>query len=170
MGVARTQTWKRLDGTRMSKAYRYYQCQGRSNRGTCGYHTWKTENLETKVIDMIRQANSTGELTSSVTGPAGENKRTKAATERLKSVEASEQRFVKFMRKTSRGQSVIQRLKLYIDDLDRSRAEAFISFEPEEVADLLQNWTDTTFVRQRAFLKEYLDSITVKDRSVRIHL
>ena len=170
MGVARTQTWRRLDGTRMSKDYRYYQCQSRSNQGTCGYHTWNTEDLETKVIEKVRQADSSGKLTLSVEGTKGENKRTKAAIERLKNVEESEQRFVKFMRKTASGQSVMKRLKLYLDDLDRSRAEAFISVEPEDVSSLLRNWSDTNFVSQRAFLKEYLDSVTVKDRSVKIHL
>ena len=74
------------------------------------------------------------------------------------------------MRKTASGQSVMKRLKLYLDDLDRSRAEAFISVEPEDVSSLLRNWSDTNFVSQRAFLKEYLDSVTVKDRSVKIHL
>ncbi|MEC8891540.1 MAG: zinc ribbon domain-containing protein, partial [Chloroflexota bacterium] len=169
MGVNRKQTWKRQDGTRMRADYRYYQCQSRANKGTCGYHTWPTEKLEERVLTLIKEALESGSLQESMVGPSGEEKRRQAATKRLRKVEAAEKRFIEFMRKTSRGQSVVPRLSLYINNLDLARTQAFISVDVRNVHNLVGNWETKSFAEQQSFLDEYLTSITVKDRSVRIH-
>ena len=169
MGVNRRQTWKRQDGTRMRGDYRYYQCQSRANKGTCGYHTWPTEKLEERVLNLIKEALESGTLQKSMSGLSGEEKRHQAATKRLRKVESAEKRFIEFMRKTSRGQSVVARLSLYINNLDLARTQAFISIDLKSVNDLLCNWKTKSFVEQQSFLDEYLNFITVKDRSVRIH-
>ena len=169
MGVNRRQTWKRQDGSRMRGNYRYYQCQSRTNKGTCGYHTWPTEKLEERVLNLIKEALGSGKLQESMGGQPGEEKRHLAATKRLRKVEAAEKRFIEFMRKTSRGQSVVARLSLYIDNLDLARTQAFISVDLKNVNDLVCNWETKSFAEQQSFLDEYLTFITVKDRSVRIH-
>ena len=169
MGVNRRQTWKRQDGSRMRGNYRYYQCQSRTNKGTCGYHTWPVEKPEERVLNLIKEALESGKLQESMAGLSGEEKRYRAASKRLRKVEAAEKRFIEFMRKTSRGQSVVARLSLYIENLDLARAQAFISVDLKNVNNLVCNWETGNFAERQSFLDEYITSIIVKDRSVRIH-
>jgi DNA invertase Pin-like site-specific DNA recombinase len=53
IGVTRKQRWQRGDGTMRSAQYRYYQCESRTNRSLCDYHTRRSEDLEAKVREMI---------------------------------------------------------------------------------------------------------------------
>ena len=92
------------------------------------------------------------------------------ASKRFKDVELAEGRFIEFMRKTAKGQSVIGRLNLYLEELELARQQAFISVEPNQIHSFLISWESKEFTEKRSFLNEYLNSITVKDRSVRIHL
>ena len=170
MGVSRKQSWKRDDGTRMKGEYRYYQCQSKGNKGTCSYHTWRTSKLEDRVLELVRNLEESGELMKSVLGQKGDDKRLVAASKRLKDVELAEGRFIDFMRKTAKGQSVIGRLTLYLEELELARQQAFISVEPNQIHNFLNSWENREFAEKKSFLNEYLNSITVKDRSVRIHL
>ena len=170
MGVSRRQSWKRDDGTRMKGDYRYYQCQSKGNKGTCSYHTWRTSKLESKVLHLVKDLEESGELMKSVLGKRGDDKRLEAASKRLKDVEFAEGRFIDFMRKTAKGQSVIGRLTLYLEELELAREQAFISVEPNQIHNFLNSWNSKEFAEKKSFLNEYVNSITVKDRSVRIHL
>ena len=170
MGVTRKQNWKRQGGERVKNTYRYYQCQSKGNQGTCGYHTWTTERLEARVLKMLNTMLQNGKLLESVDGPKGEQKLRAAAETRFTKVVSAEKRFVEFMQRTARGESVLERLELYLNALDEAREQAFMSHSPEEVPDLIDNWKDQSFTKQQAFLNEYVTLITVKDRSVKINL
>ena len=170
MGSSRKQAWKRQDGTRVKSSYRYYQCQSRGNRGTCKYHTWPTTKLESKVLDLIVQLSDSGDIQKSMLGEYGEKKATTAAAERMKQVVSAEDRFINSMKKTAQGQSVIGRLSLYLNQLDLVRSQAFISVDPSDVKSMLTNWATHSFAEKQTFLKEYITSITVKDRSIKINL
>ena len=61
VGVSRRQGWKLKDGSAKLGIYRYYQCQSRTNQGRCLYHTWKAQDLESKVIESILEETSTGD-------------------------------------------------------------------------------------------------------------
>jgi hypothetical protein len=54
IGVTRKQRWQRGDGTVRSAQYRYYQCESRTNRSLCDYHTRRAEDLEGRVREMIQ--------------------------------------------------------------------------------------------------------------------
>jgi site-specific DNA recombinase len=50
IGVTRKQKWqRRSDGTVRTAQYRYYQCESRTNRSLCDYHTRRAEDLEEEV-------------------------------------------------------------------------------------------------------------------------
>ena len=170
MGVTRKQNWKRQGGERVRNTYRYYLCQSMGNQGTCGYHTWITDILEARVLKMLTSMVRNGKLQESVSGPKGEMKLRLAAENRFTKVVSAEKRFVEFMKKTARGESVVGRLELYLKALDNTREQAFISCTPEEVAALIESWEKQSFTRRQAFLNEYVSLITVKDRSVKISL
>ena len=111
-----------------------------------------------------------GKLEDSVSGQKGEKKLRLAAENRFTKVVSAEKRFVEFMKKTARGQSVVGRLELYLQALDNAREQAFLSCTPEEVAPFMETWMEQSFTKQQAFLNEYVSLITVKDRSVKISL
>src|SRR3990170_5355949 len=50
IGVTRRQRWqRRSDGEVRTAVYRYYQCESRTNRSLCDYHTRRAEALEEEV-------------------------------------------------------------------------------------------------------------------------
>jgi DNA invertase Pin-like site-specific DNA recombinase len=53
IGVKRRQGWKRKDGTKMTKAYQYYQCGSRTNQSRCGYHSRQASEIESEVINQL---------------------------------------------------------------------------------------------------------------------
>ena len=55
LGVTRNQSWINTDGRKISKIYRYYQCQTATNRGGCAYHTWTATSLESEVISRLKE-------------------------------------------------------------------------------------------------------------------
>lgn len=55
MGVTRKQNWRRKDGERSIKEYRYYQCQSRINRNQCDYRTVKADLLEDHVTTALHE-------------------------------------------------------------------------------------------------------------------
>lgn len=170
MGVTRKQNWRRQGGEKVRNKYRYYQCQSKGNQGTCGYHTWTTGKLEARILKMLTTMVKNGKLEESVSGQKGEVKLRLAAENRFTKVVSAEKRFVEFMKKTARGESVVGRLELYLQALDNAREQAFISCSPEKIAALIGSWNEQSFTGQQAFLNEYISLITVKDRSVKISL
>ncbi|KPK22103.1 MAG: hypothetical protein AMJ76_00785, partial [Dehalococcoidia bacterium SM23_28_1] len=52
IGVSRRQRWRRRDGSEKWAEYRYYQCESRTNRSLCDYHTRRAGQLE----EEVRQA------------------------------------------------------------------------------------------------------------------
>ena len=55
MGVTRKQNWRRKDGERSVREYRYYQCQSRINRNQCDYRTVKADVLEEQAILILHE-------------------------------------------------------------------------------------------------------------------
>ncbi|MDP2947989.1 MAG: recombinase family protein [Chloroflexota bacterium] len=53
IGVSRRQRWRRRDGSEKSAEYRYYQCESRTNRSLCDYHTRRTDDLEEEVRQTL---------------------------------------------------------------------------------------------------------------------
>lgn len=54
IGVTRKQHWKRGDGSVRTAQYRYYQCESRTNRALCDYHTRRAEELENAVHQALQ--------------------------------------------------------------------------------------------------------------------
>jgi len=49
IGVTRKQKWKLRSGGVRAAQYRYYQCESRTNRSLCDYHTRRADDLEAEV-------------------------------------------------------------------------------------------------------------------------
>jgi len=71
IGVTRKQKWKRRsDGTVRSAQYRYYQCESRTNRSLCDYHTKRAEELEAEVRVRLLAAKAAPRTKQSSNGDA----------------------------------------------------------------------------------------------------
>ena len=168
IGATRRQTWTKDSGERAKGTYRYYQCQSKSNRENCSYHTRRATELESIIYKQLLQLANTHELHKSMEGSSGETKRQIAGRKRFNRVESAEKLFIKSMKRTSRGESVTRRMALYLHDLDMARDQLFVSFPSSEINKVLNDWDDLSFNNRQAFLREHINSIIVKDRSVRL--
>ena len=55
IGVTRKQRWqRRSDGMTRTAQYRYYQCESRTNRSLCDYHTRRADELEEEVRKSLK--------------------------------------------------------------------------------------------------------------------
>jgi hypothetical protein len=170
MGVQRKRIWKAENGIRKKSTYRYYQCQSRGNQGKCNFPTWSTENLEFKILKQLEIYASKNILQESMLGHKGEQKLKLATQSRFNNVAKMEKRFIAFVKKTARGESVLARLNLYLQALYTSREQAFISIAPDDVTAFIENWNTADFISRQSFLNEYIINITVNLRSVKIHI
>lgn len=56
IGVSRKQKWtRRTDNSVRVAHYRYYQCESRTNRSLCDYHTRRAEDLEADVLKALAE-------------------------------------------------------------------------------------------------------------------
>jgi DNA invertase Pin-like site-specific DNA recombinase len=55
IGVSRRQKWTTKDGEQKTAAYRYYQCESRTNQSACGYNTQRINELEARVREMLKE-------------------------------------------------------------------------------------------------------------------
>ena len=56
IGVSRRQRWTTKAGESHAAAYRYYQCESRTNQNACGYNTQRTAELEASVRARLEGA------------------------------------------------------------------------------------------------------------------
>ena len=55
IGVSRRQRWTTKDGEARAAAYRYYQCESRTNQSACGYNTQRAVELEATVRERLAE-------------------------------------------------------------------------------------------------------------------
>lgn len=53
IGVSRRQKWTTKAGEERHAAYRYYQCESRTNQNACGYNTQRAPELEARLREML---------------------------------------------------------------------------------------------------------------------
>jgi site-specific DNA recombinase len=53
IGVSRRQRWTTKEGEARTAAYRYYQCESRTNQNACGYNTQRAADLESKLREKL---------------------------------------------------------------------------------------------------------------------
>jgi hypothetical protein len=186
IGVSRRQSWKRRDGEVMSNAYRYYQCESRTNQSVCGYHTRRAPVLEDEVRPAIEHALHERERGAPErTSPRGSGAREREV-ERLRSrARALERRFEALVADVAKGRLAKDRLyalareaaeeSLAINDaLEAAERKAHGGTQgrerDEDVRNLLARWPDLSFDELRAGLRDAVASITVTDEDVRVTL
>ena len=168
-GMSRVQRWRRKDGQRVQRTYRYYQCQSRTNQGMCQYHTRRATELEESVLDRLREAlkhqepEGAVELAIAPQDPASQQARLKSA----------ERRFLTAFRRAAGGEVSVRYLGQVRRELSRIRQGSTDwqapSSMPSQTGDL-EKWEELSFSQQRAILEGLLERVVVQDSSAEVNL
>ena len=109
IGVSRKQKWTTKDGSEHSAAYRYYQCESRTNQSSCGYNTQRSAELEARLRTML------GEDTTAVS--------------RVRRAGNVESYVLDLMGQVDRVESRMKRTRRQVEDLVADAAHGHITLE-----------------------------------------
>ncbi|HEY5640564.1 MAG TPA: recombinase family protein [Dehalococcoidia bacterium] len=183
IGVTRKQKWKRADGTEKTAQYRYYQCESRTNRSLCDYHTRRAEALEEEVSEALRAAS----LDDAANG-TGKKADMQAQMTRLRDkVRRLDKRLEGYLDSAAVGQinaekatamaQTIAAEQLQIEDrlvatqriAEQHETEGELRKHREEVINRLRSeWDSMEFTAKQEHLREVIDRITVRDDGVEL--
>ena len=183
IGVTRKQKWRRADGSEKTAQYRYYQCESRTNRSLCDYHTRRAEVLEEEVSESLRAAS----LADAANG-TGSKADLQAQMTRLRDkIRRLDKRLEGYLDAAAGGQinpekaqamaQAIAVEQLQIEDrlvatqriAEQYETEGEIRRHREEVVNSLRTeWQSMEFTVKQEHLREVVDRITVRDDGVEL--
>ncbi len=168
IGVTRRQTWRRQDARRVRGVYKYYQCQSRTNRGLCQYHTWRASRLEEAVRSQLHTALEVGRLPPT--------KATRDLAAQKATARTTEQRFIWAFKKSAQGLLPLALLGQYLDQMDSARRAAGPGGvgDMAEILDIRQltteQWDSLAPPVLRIILTGLVHRVMVKDEGIDVQL
>ena len=190
IGVSRRQKWTTKDGEEHSSAYRYYQCESRTNQSSCGYNTQRAADLEANVrahladdtatVSRVRRAGNVDSYLLDVMGQVerieGRMKKTRRQVEEL-------------VGDAAHGHITIERMKALGGELAREQqslegelaaAKARLSAQQTETErrrhleeqreKLIRDWESLEFAGLQAIVREVVDRVEVDGADFRMFL
>jgi hypothetical protein len=189
IGVSRRQTWKRRSGSEGQAAYRYYQCESRTNQSMCDYHTQRAAELEEQVRAIIAGLNGDALLPQAgdeATVLAEWQEEANRGQGRLRQLDRRLDEYLSAAakRRISREQlhklsvaTAADRLALEeslerIERKIREQADASERRRDRErgLARLLDGWGTLPMAEKQSLLRELIDRVVVRDEGVRVLL
>lgn len=180
MGVTRRQTWRRKGGERIQGEYRYYQCQSRTNRSQCQYHTWREADIEGLVLEQVRQKTLLTPITFQPdTEPVAQLKDVPIETKPDKSLATLRHRYEVYVKRAASGSLSLGQLRILLANLDNKRKEIRRRLDKSEddtpnfLAQrnrFLEDWDNLALEERRDVLRSLVKKITVHDKDVEIVL
>jgi site-specific DNA recombinase len=190
IGVSRRQRWTTKAGEARVGAYRYYQCESRTNQSACGYNTQRAADLEARVRDrlhddspsitrMPRAGNVDGyvlDMMGQVDKIEGRMRRTRRQVEELVADAAHGHITVERMR--SLGGQLAQEQRGLDAELSAARGRLLAQQSEAEQRRYLQElrdtlaaeWATLEFPTLQAGLRELVDRIEVDGDELRVLL
>jgi site-specific DNA recombinase len=188
IGVSRRQRWTTKNGESHTAAYRYYQCESRTNQNACGYNTQRAAELEASVRSrlegeesgisrMARAGNADSyllDVMSQVDKTEARIKRTRRQVEELVADAAHGHITIERMR--SLGSTLAQEqqaneaeLASIRDRLQAHQSEADRRAHLQSLRDkLVREWDKLGFDELQMFLRELIDRIEVDGPELRL--
>lgn len=183
IGVTRKQKWKRGDGTERTAQYRYYQCESRTNRSLCDYHTKRAEDLETEVYQALYAA-------SLPANGNGHSRDPEAAITRLRDrVRRLDKRLEQYMDAAAGGTLNPEKLQtaavaiateqMQLEDRlsEANRAAHQHAGEEERrkgiektLRRLREEWDELPFIEKQELMRDAIERITVRDDEIQLGL
>jgi site-specific DNA recombinase len=191
IGVSRRQRWRRRDGSEKWAEYRYYQCESRTNRSLCDYHTRRAGQLEEEVRQALLGEKPLAVLTVPKAGDdAAVLQEAEARCRRLRGrLHRLDKRLEEYMNEAARGRLSAQRMRslgvavaaegLSLEE-SLAEAERFVRQQmsaaerqqqkERALARLRDEWGHLSPLEQQALLGALLERVVVWDDSIRILL
>jgi len=182
IGVTRKQKWQRGDGSVRAAQYRYYQCESRTNRSLCDYHTKRAEALEEEVREALnsrrvvlapgRSGNGAGHTTAGETEIRRLRDRARRLDKKLEQyMDAAVSGKINEDKLRNLGLSLAtQQLQLDEKLAESRRAAQQEASEGERrrhrehvLARLRDDWLILSFNERRDLIRDVLERIVVKD-------
>lgn len=186
IGVTRKQRWqRRSDGAVRSGLYRYYQCESRTNRSLCDYHTQRADELESQVQSSLLGEGSKPALP--VTGDeAAVLAEAEARCRRLRDkLRRLNRRLEQHMEAALHGRISEERLRSLSLALAAEQLQAEEALEETQrslqqqtskaerrrqrqkaLARLRDEWDRLDFAQRRELLRELIDRVIVRDDGI----
>lgn len=188
IGVSRKQQWRRGNGDTAEQAYRYYQCESRTNQSVCDYHTRRADDLEAEVVGHIR-SHEPGAVQPSVIRAGDEQAVAAGAAQaasrtrgRLRSLDRrlSEQLNQHAENRISRHQfraaanALVRERRRASEELRAQEQRASVhAFEVEQrkhldrqIERIRDNWDELSFDARQSALRELVERVIVRDDSI----
>jgi site-specific DNA recombinase len=183
IGVTRRQRWqRRSDGEVRTALYRYYQCESRTNRSLCDYHTRRAEALEEEVRSEMLAKRSEASTEGNPQRPELQGKQLRDKLRRL------DRRLEQALDAAVNGRidgEKLQALALEVAGEQLAAEEAMAERERqarqqasqaarrrqrrEAMARFRENWCDLPFAEQYDLLRELLERVVVRDDRVEVY-
>jgi site-specific DNA recombinase len=188
IGVSRRQRWQRRDGSERGAEYRYYQCESRTNRSLCDYHTRRAAALEEDVRQAIlSQAQSLAPILPRAGAEAAVLAEAQATSRRLRArLRRLDRRLEQYLDAATRGRLGRERfdsisLALGAEQLalEESLAEAErFAHQQASAAErarrreraltrLRNEWDRLPPPQRQALLRELVERVVVRDDGIR---
>jgi hypothetical protein len=182
IGVTRKQKWQRGDGSIRSAQYRYYQCESRTNRSLCDYHTQRAEELEQHVHNALV------DTTLVLNGHGASNGVPQSGVNRLRDrVRRLDKRLEQYLDSAAGGNLNTEKLQMAAmalatqqlqleDKLFEAHRIALLQASEEErrryiektLRKLREEWDELSFEDRQEQLRESIERINVKDTEVEL--
>ena len=167
MGATRRQSWHRKDGGRMSRVYRYYQCQSRNNQSVCKYHTWRASRLEAAVVSQLRLALKERDQNGTDTETHAQLRERVRGVRQTK-MENAERKLNLAQRRAAQGMIGMGVIGEYLKDLDRAREALEAPIEFDKAQDQLARWEELEPEERRRFFEENVVRVDVVDDTITV--
>ncbi len=186
IGVTRRQSWRRRsDGEMRSALYRYYQCESRTNRSLCDYHTRRAEALE----EEVRRALLDGPTEEATAATAEEPPLEVQGRQLRDKMRRLDRRLEQYLDAATSGRINSERLRslgvevasqrLATEEAlaERQRRAQLRATEAERrqrrrdaMARCREQWDQLTFPERYDLLRELLERVMVRDEGVQVSL
>lgn len=186
IGVTRKQHWQRKsDGATRTAQYRYYQCESRTNRSLCDYHTRRADELEEEVRQALLNGQSAPAVPSAGDGAAvvaemeAQGRRLRERLRRLdrrlqQHLDAAASGRLNFERLRSLGLALAtEHLAAEEGLVETQRLSQQQATESERrqqrqraLARVREEWDRLAFPQRQELLREVLDRVIVRDDGI----
>lgn len=190
IGVSRRQRWVTKAGEKREAAYRYYQCESRTNQSACSYNTQRAPDLEARIREALseddrpvtrlrRAGNVDGyliDLVGQVDRVEGRMKRNRRQVEEL--VADAARGHITIERMKSLGgdfarehQELEAELSASKERLNAQQSEAERRRHLEALRDrVVREWEELPFETLQSSLRDLVDRIEVDGEELRVYL
>ncbi len=187
IGVSRRQSWRRRSGSEGQAAYRYYQCESRTNQSVCDYHTQRADELEEYVRASLEQIEEPG-IAPVAGNDAAVTAEWTAEKERLEGrLRQLDRKLEGHVAAAAKGRSTREqfqqrgvttaserlRLEEALEEVERKlkdQTDATKRRQARErsLAKLLDGWKTLSFAEKQALLRDLVDRVVVMDDGVQV--